>query len=354
MEIKEAEFNRSDLQAVEEQIYDITTKMKRDAFDLGKAEFHDKYLVQRRAFIKTRLITRLFLFVPITLFVFFVFLAINKMDISNPFLYLLIVLLSVVGAIVAPFLSGELIRLFRCCRKFDTIEQANAYCEHRHVITLQKDEYDTQQSILLLRSRIEYAENKLARLRKDRDVLIEEKEQQEALEREQRRKDGKFVLNPYGYEDLNRETAMEAYTHEVNILTKNISEYERDILFLERREKEVEDAYAKAIKQAKLAVLVYVVTIILQQIFFSKGTISVIITVAIALGFLLAAFVLENKLEKAILDYLVERDSPYIKSYMFCNNLVPIHKQKSEILERLEYDQKSLAEFRERIAYLEN
>ncbi|MDE5966176.1 MAG: hypothetical protein K2G89_05025 [Lachnospiraceae bacterium] len=125
-------------------------------------------------------------------------------------------------------------------------------------------------------------------------------------------------------------------------------------MFVERMQQEVEDAYANAIQQAKLAVLVYVVTIILQQIFFSKGTISVIFTVVIALGFVLAAFWLENKLEKPILDYLVEQDSPYIKSYMFCNNLVPIHKQKSEILEQLEYDQKSLAEFRERIAYLEN
>ncbi|MDE5966972.1 MAG: hypothetical protein K2G89_09080 [Lachnospiraceae bacterium] len=188
MEIKEAEFNRSDLQALEEQIYDINTKMKRDAFELGKAEFHDKYLVQRREFIKTRLITRLFLFVLFTLFIVFVFWGLIATE--NPVLSILTVLLSIAGGISDAYLLGELIQLFRCCRKFDTIEQANVYCEHRHVITLQKDEYDTQQSLLLLRSRIEYAENKLARLRKDRDVLVEEKKQQEALEQEQRRKYG--------------------------------------------------------------------------------------------------------------------------------------------------------------------
>lgn len=349
MEIKEAEFNRTDLQAVEEQIYDINSKMKRDAFELGKVEFHNKYLEQRKEFINTTVTSRTLLIAPITFFVLFVFIGLSLdletwedgsffatwVDIvtGNPVLTILLVLLSIAGAFFDAFLLGDLIKLSRCCRNFATIEQANAYCEHRHVITLQKDEYDTQQSLLLLRSRIEYAEKKLACLRKDRDVLVEEKKRQEALEREQRRRDGGFVLNPNAFEDLNRESAIESYTYEINILTKNISEYERELLFLDRRKQEVDDAYGKAVTQAKASGIAFVVLVCLQQIFFSKGTVSVFVVIALAVFSLVAAFVLENKLEKPILDYLVEQDCPYIKSYMFCNNLIPIYKQKKRYAE---------------------
>lgn len=361
MIVRDAEFNRSELQAVEEQIYSLTAKKKRCLFDLDQVRFHERYLVQRRDFIETKFRSRIgFMVLPIIIILFFIFnSSIYKKDaalgetISGPqavlglcgsiFCFFLVIFVA--------YLIWDLIRLSNCLQKFSTIEQANAYSKRKHIITLQKDEYDTRESLLLLQEQLANTEAKLEQLQKDREVLREKERQMAAEKSGEQQTEFGFKLNPNYFEDLNRETAIEAYTYEIKRLTKNIDDYETKLMFLDKKFDEVEKEFANVKEKVKMAGVFFLCLIVAQSFF--RGTLYTVTSFICFAACLIGALLLEKKLEKPILDYLVEQGCPYIQSYIFCNNIVPIYQQKSQINEFLEADQKSLAEFKERMLSLE-
>lgn len=355
MELNTTGFQKSEIVVMAEQLYSYKAKKKALELELISEEFHQKYVPRRQKLLQEENSSRLLWIIPLLIAagvsIYTVFMAIFKWDYvdskgSSALLLMVALLFLCFGgyALVRLLIAYIHNQLRLANTKMNPV--AKWLCDFFHIDNIKADASMNNDSIFMLRQKIEELTAKISFMERQYNEFLEQIKAGElwatAPEQETPKVEGKFSLRADARGSLDLRELYDVYCREEQLRQEDVRQFENEISRIDRKRAEINDEYENAKHFIIICVVTFLVLAVIQDVAIQEqdGLMSAVLFIVGIVFFLW----LEKRSTNAFLDYWIEHDSPVVKNYMFYNSIIPLYAKRELLAEQKEFAEKELQE----------
>lgn len=349
MELQGEFFEKTELQKIAEEIYELETEKKNLELALQSEKFHSHYIPKRKNILVSKFIIQLILMVFIV-----VIIAVSLKSILWLFLdvYLLFVLIRI---------AWDETKLFRILFGDKNSATTIDYNEKYNMRNIRYDKDVSDERIQMLEEQILSLNGKISQLKRQRKILLEEMEAKDEFLRQKgilydkkpdaEKGNGKFKLNENSIAMGKVQDLIEFYEKEEQYTNTYLSQVKVELQHVNKEIIQIDDDFEQFKRISFYAIAVFVLVVIIQSCI--PGAFGIATDILCSIFTVVAFLILESKYKNAIILYLIEHDHPLIQEYAFRYNILPVYLYRKDLLEKIQSIQNDLDKIKKKKLELE-